>query len=328
MCDDGDQAEEVRAEAAEWFARLKTVPVSRGTLEEFFAWRRIDGNNEAFEAVERFWGASALAADRPGIRSATEAALERGRRRRGRLGMRRRAIAATCAVLAIGGVATTWAFHDRGQAYETQVGQQSVVTLEDGSRMTLDTGTRVTVRYDAQARHVRLDRGQASFTVAHATDRPFTVSAGEAEVRATGTRFEVRLDGGTRVTLLEGRVLVSAPGEARPLPLAPGQQLQFRTARPPLLRPVDTAAASAWTRGRIVLDETRLADAVTEVNRYTTKPVRLDAPGHADSRLSGSFDTGDVAGFVAAATALLPVAATREADGRIRLTDAERKTPE
>ncbi|QJU60282.1 DUF4880 domain-containing protein [Sphingomonas sp. AP4-R1] len=316
----------MRAEAAAWFARLKTVPVSRGTLEEFFAWRRKDGHYEAFEAVERFWSASALAADRPAVLAATEAALHRRSRKNRWFGAR--SILAACSALALGGIALSWSLSGRGQTFETRVGQQSIVTLDDGSRMTLDTGTRVAVRFDAQERHVRVDRGQAYFTVAHAADRPFTVAMGDAEVKATGTQFAVRMDGGPRVTLIEGRVLVSGQMIAHPIPLSPGQQVQLGAARPPVVTSVNTAAATAWTKGRIVLDGATLAAAVTEVNRYTVHPVRLEATRNAANRLSGSVETGDVAGFVEAATAILPVKAVDQPDGTIRLTDMESKSPE
>jgi len=40
MDEDETAAERRRAEAAQWFARLKSVPVSQGTLRDFFAWRQ------------------------------------------------------------------------------------------------------------------------------------------------------------------------------------------------------------------------------------------------------------------------------------------------
>lgn len=322
MGDEGQQADDARAEAAAWFARLKSVPVSHATLQEFFAWRRVDGNNEAFEAVERVWAASGGVADRPAIQAATAAALAHGGRRARWSKGGARILTAALGALAVGTVATVLTVSNRGEQYRTQVGQQSIVTLEDGSKVTLDTDTSLSVRYSSSKRQIILDHGQAYFAVAHATDRPFLVDAAEAEVRATGTQFAVRQIGdATEVTLVEGSVEVTAPRSAGATRLGAGQQYRLADAQPPTVRRVDTAAGTAWRRGRIIFDDATLAAAVDEVNRYARRPIQLASTALADRRLSGSFETGDVEGFAAAAAAILPLAVEHGADGAVRLVD-------
>lgn len=324
MTHSGDRRADTRAQAADWFARLKSVPVSRETLELFFEWRRGEGHEAAFEEVERLWGKAGQVADDPAIRQATQAAYDRPKRRIGRGGLA--AIAVPALVLIVAGSAVL--LHRTGDRYTTGVGQQSVVALADGSRVTLDTDTKLVVRLEKDARHVELDHGQAYFTVAHDASRPFTVEAGGVEVVATGTQFDVRhLTGATDVTLVEGSVNVRAPGSDDPRRMVAGQKMMLASGQAPVVRRVDTAVATAWKRGQIVLDGMTLSDAIAEVNRYTAHPVELDAQRYAGNRVGGAFETGDIDSFVQATTALLPLRAVRQSDGRIHLTDAHTQNP-
>ena len=325
MRNEGNTPEDVRAQAADWFARLKSVPVSRDTLEQFRAWRKQASHSEAFDEVETFWNASGEVGERPRVLAAIDAAMAGGgpAARRRSIGRTTKLVVGALGVVGAAALVAALTLVNRGDLYLTTVGQQSVVTLEDGSRVALDTDTKLEVRYSKDAREIVLERGQALFTVAHAPARPFTVTAGGTHVVATGTQFEVnRMNASTEVTLVEGRVRVSDAGGRAPFVLNPGQQARLRVARAPDVRPVNVSTATAWTHGRIIFDGVPLEDAVAEVNRYTARPIRL-APGlQADRKLSGTFDTGDIDSFVTAATELLPIRAERASDGTVRLIDA------
>jgi len=325
MNDDDIAAEQRRAEAAQWFARLKTLPVSHGTLNEFFAWRRHRGNAEAFEEAERFWSEAEKVGDRPAILRAVQAATGR-RRSRVRFAIAAHPVAAAgiAMVLALAVFGGLISFLRDEQGFRTATGEQRIVTLDDGSRLNLNTETAVTVRYTAAARHVILIGGEALFSVAKDQARPFTVSANGVTVTATGTRFDVALKSNrTLVTLIEGRISVGAPDGATTW-LEPGEQWRW----PPeglRVHMVKTENITAWTQGRIVLDNTALADAVAEVNRYGGNEVILDAPHLGTKRLSGSFQVGDSESFAAAVTAFLPLRRRLDSLGRIHLVAADRK---
>jgi transmembrane sensor len=107
--------------------------------------------------------------------------------------------------------------------YATGIGEQRLVRLDDGTRLSLNSGTRVRIAYDDSARRVELERGEAYFEVAHNPARPFIVTAGNHQVTALGTVFVVRYETAqTAVTLLEGRVAVLPVPDSpslTPLPL-------------------------------------------------------------------------------------------------------------
>jgi transmembrane sensor len=313
------QTERRRAEAAQWFARLKSLPVSHGTLNDFFAWRRQPGNAAAFEETERFWSSADKVGDRPGILRAIEDATSRqSRRTRFRVSARSALWLAASLVLVIS-IAAGYSFlAPAGQTYATAAGEHRTIALADGSRLSLNGGTEVRVRFTGRKRQLVLGEGQALFNVAKDKARPFTVKAGDVMVTATGTRFDVSRHGERiLVTLIEGSVAVRAP-DGSVDPLRAGEQWHW-PAKAARIQKVKADAVAAWAEARIVFDGAPLADALAEINRHGGAPILLDAAEFRSRRISGSFEVGDAASFAAAVTAFLPLRQTVDGQGRIHL---------
>jgi len=197
----------------------------------------------------------------------------------------------------------------RPAAYSTRVGEQKVATLEDGSRIALNTDSSVEVQYSAKQRLVQLDRGEAMFEVAHNVARPFLVRAGDKQIRAVGTSFVVRRDGNTvTVTLLHGKVAVtnvrSARTAAEPTYLNPGDRLRAVADEPVRIDAQPVEAATAWRRGQAVFADTPLSDAVAEMNRYGGPRLILADPNLTLLRVSGVFATNDTGEFARAIATL------------------------
>jgi transmembrane sensor len=218
--------------------------------------------------------------------------------------------------------------------YETALGERRVITLSDGSRVSLDSNSEVTVKYTANARLLNLLRGQARFDVAHNVERPFSVVAGDQKVIATGTAFNIDLSGPkVLVTLIEGHVVVVdeatnkpavvtasvPPPVSRTTELKAGQQLAALPAAVPEVEPANIKRVTAWTTGQLMFDNERLLDVVARINRYTDKPISIDDPKVGAMRISGVFNTGDVTGFVAIVTQYLPVEAVSDSEGNVTL---------
>ena len=90
------------------------------------------------------------------------------------------------------------------------------LTLPDGTRLTLSTGTAIDLRFDANARLVLLLAGEILVATAPdpaATPRPFRVRGRHGTVQALGTRFTVREDDeDARVAVFEGAVEIRPAG--------------------------------------------------------------------------------------------------------------------
>lgn len=185
--------------------------------------------------------------------------------------------------------------------YVTAVGETRDVSLEDGSRIMLDTSSRVRISFAAGARDVELLEGQAHFDVAKDHTRPFRVRTRSAEVIAVGTSFDVAARPAlTTVTLIEGRVNVrstieGSDGATHPESLTPGQQLDITDEGQFLgKKPVRLSSVTSWQRGTIELDDVPLADALTTLNRYSNTKIVIDADHLQSRRVSGVFVVGDV----------------------------------
>lgn len=307
-------------EAAAWHDRLGARSVSTKTIEEFFAWRSVPANAEAYRRVEQVWAASGRLGGDPEIEAAVADAMSR----RGGLGLRDRyrrtlfAIATATAVVALS--VAGWFWLDSRSLMTTGVGEQRVVHLADGSSVRLDTASAIRVRFGGGERRIELERGQALFTVAPDPGRPFIVDAGAAEVTAVGTVFDVRRMGGAvRVTLVEGAVEVSAGPGAAASRMRAGEQARV-TAGGVTTRPVDAAKATSWTDGRLVFEDATLMAAVAEVNRYLEAPIVLGEGVEGEVPVNGVFRAGDRAAFASAAAAGLGLDSRVQADGTLLLS--------
>lgn len=303
---------EVRAEAAAWVARLHSSGRTRALEEGFKRWLQANpAHAQAFELATQAWeiGGSIPAGALPRISHPSEASGADRRHKPKHLSTLRLGLAA---VLCLAPVGALFMLNREKSTVATQVGEQRMLTLEDGSRIFLNTDTRLSVHYDKDRRLVELAEGEALFDVAKNTARPFIVDAGAEQVRAVGTEFVVRRDPHqVAVTLVEGKVRITdqesreatgraGSAEQQPKILTAGQRLIFADNRPPALDqpPLDTV--TAWRRGEVVLDKTRLQDAAEEMNRYSNVKLVVDNPDTADIRLSGIFRAGDSQRFAQA----------------------------
>jgi transmembrane sensor len=205
--------------------------------------------------------------------------------------------------------------------YASAKGEVKVVTLPDGSRVTLDAASSVETRFTDASRALRLLRGRAFFDVSSDPRRPFSVAAGDREVLALGTRFDVRLrPGELTVTLVEGSVRISAPGLTGSTILKPGQQFVERgdTA---IVRsanaPVDEVLG--WQRGYVTFDNDTLAAAVAEINRYSSQQLVVRDQASAALRVTGRFRSGDAERFGRTVGEIHPVDMVRRGPGHLEL---------
>jgi transmembrane sensor len=316
MSSESQQDGRALEEAWRWLGRLSTPAVSTQTIEDFFTWKRKPENAAAYLTAEKMHRLSGSAASSPIVQS-TLADIDA--RRAARTGARARpapAVLGWAAAGALGTVLLVAVVSSSGllagaKVYRTAVGERRSITLPDGSRLDLDTDTRLSVRLTDKLRAVSLQRGQALFDVAHDAKRPFRVTADTAQIDDLGTRFDVRRDpDGVRVTLIAGSASVSTLGAERAgLTLTPGQQVTAgRLISTPRL--VDAAAATSWTGGHLIFDDTPLASAVMEVNRYAKIKVGLSDQSLETMRVSGVFDTTDTEAFVKGVCQLLNLKAS------------------
>lgn len=208
----------------------------------------------------------------------------------------------------------------RSAGYATAPGERATVTLSDGSILVLNTDSAVETTFDHRIRRVRLLKGQALFTVAHDPMRPFDVLAGDRRVTAMGTAFDVlMLPDAVRVAMIDGVVRVSSDRSEPPQILSKGEMMVARVDGATTIRKVDTQRLAGWREGVVYFDDTPLAEAVAEMNRYASRrTVVMDARAAA-LRVSGAFRIAEADSFAESMTDIFPLIVKRSADGQTTL---------
>ena len=361
--------------AAEWFVAHRSGALGVGERAAFVAWLKASPEHVreylAMAGISRDTALAARALDidiEELVRSAqTEdkhnvVSLREGAGRAASTPSARRrwpyVMAASLAALAVAAGAL-WTLRDGERfglprAYETAHAEQSTWRLPDGSVMHLNTDTKVHVHFSGGERCIDIDRGQAHFSVVHEAKRRFRVSAGQADVIALGTEFDVyRRMRDTVVTVVEGKVAVVTGSESklqsgaqrvahgdgaaeqagsgvaptptrgrdapRSIELVGGQRINVGTETSPVApMQANLRENTAWLQRQIVFEQRPLAEVTEEFNRYSRLPIEIDDDRLRTLRISGVFSAYDTDSFVGFLQRLDGVAVENAAD-RIRV---------
>ncbi len=187
----------------------------------------------------------------------------------------------------------------RYDTYATIVGGHKLLTLEDGSQIELNTDTQIRTHFDTGHRTVWVDRGEAYFQIVHNQARPFSVFANQSRITDIGTKFVVQTSPQEiRVSLIEGKAAVDMPAnpQVRSKVLVPGN-VAIATAHG--VSVVDTSRQSveeelSWRRGVLILNQSTLADAAAQMNRYNLRKIIIADPDAARQRIDGTFPANNV----------------------------------
>jgi len=322
--------------AAEWFVRLQASDVS---VEDTLAWQswlkesphharafaRMEEVAQAVRSVQPPGAVAAarLAADRydgsiplkdwrePGVARWPWVIL---------------AVAAVCAGVVFSVVLWKTAAPN---TFSTAIGENRLVTLDDGSTVSLSGDTRIAVVISENERTVDLTRGEALFKVAKDPARPFKVRAGDATVVAIGTAFDVQRDSDRAiVSVTEGRVLVEPAANFLPVSLLQEFKPNLRTVRldagqqttagragisePSQVE--DPAAATSWQSGRLAFHLQPLRYVLEDVNRYASKPIVLEGAGLGELVITGTVEPENIKGWVGSLQRVFDLEAVEEDD--------------
>lgn len=209
---------------------------------------------------------------------------------------------------------------DAAQTHQTARGEQRTLILADGSRVELNTSTRLEIDYGLACRCLRLQGGEAIFRVAHDDPRAFKVHAGNGGVRDIGTEFWMRDEPThTAVAVLEGAVEVAHGTGVPPARLHAGERLAYdsngrvrETAATPL------ADLVAWRAGFLVFRDAPLTDVLAEFARYHAVNIDM-GDGLRQYRLSGRLASADFDGLLKLIQAAYPVEVRRPAADRVSI---------
>jgi transmembrane sensor len=316
-----DGADERDEAAIAWVTRLNSGEAREDDWRAHEAWLAAEpGNAAAYAKVEALW--SEIDDHTDALRGGLEAGdappvvipmaiRRRAPARRSSLGWAAAAAAAGLVVTAGG-----YAFLTRPTVYETAPGQTRQIALNDGTRIDLNGGSRLSVRYDHAARRVAMTGAEAAFDVTKDPSRPFLITAGDQRIRVVGTAFDVAQAGGrVTVTVRRGVVEVgalAADGKVTAVTRVPAGSELTRDGRlgVSVLRAVDPDEAFAWREHRLVFHGAPLGQVAQALDRAFATPIQVQGAA-ADLPFTGVLVLDDEDAVLRRLQAFLPVEVDR-----------------
>ncbi len=283
-----------------WIARFRSEDASASDREAFALWLAEDiAHKRAMDDMLELWDDLGVVSALPFPASATQAAANQSRWWVGSA-----VAAAACLVAAI----VLWPLGEQApeaRQFQTAMGEQKVFELDDASRLTLNTNSRVSVSYADDQRQLRRIAGEAFFEVTPDADRPVSVDAGSARVTVLGPAFNIeRADGTTEITVTEGVVQVTelrtGPQTPRTSILRANQRLAATAEGLGEPESVADDRDTAWRRGELVAYGMTLPELASELERYGDTRILFGDADVASLSVSGVFRLDDPEATIAA----------------------------
>lgn len=213
------------------------------------------------------------------------------------------------------------------RSFSTDVGGHTLLKFTDGTEIELNTDTAMRFRMTTAERTVWLESGEAWFHVAHDAAHPFTVVIGNHRVTDLGTEFFARRgSGNVEVALVAGRAMLNTEGTPAAI-LTPGDDAVATPISVSVTRktPQQLADALAWRRGMLVFRNTKLADAIREINRYNTVKLVIVDPSIVDLRFNGEIKDDNLDDFLETAQTMMKLRAERHGQNTLLSRDTSEK---
>jgi transmembrane sensor len=283
----------VAEQAMTWFVRLRAESVSPAERMQFHAWHQADpAHREAYAKTASFWDdadfGDALSEATLSPQIQILASPQRSRTYRFSAALLAMAASIILAVNIYRPTLSCW------QAdYCTAVGEIKTVQLADGSQVTLNSASAISIDMDNDLRHVRLKQGTAFFDVQRDTLHPFEVDAHYSNTRVLGTRFVIKEDNlSDSVTVVSGVVEVSRYQQGATI-LKANDSITVDAEHSGDIQQVTATAATAWLKGGVMFDNVPLSEVIAEIARYRRGSVIIKNEALKTQRVSGRFDITD-----------------------------------
>lgn len=181
---------------------------------------------------------------------------------------------------------------------KTARGQQLDVRLTDGTLVRLNAGSRLRYpeKFAASSRILELE-GEAFFTVAKDTHRPFVIHSARTTTRVLGTSFNLKVypeDTENSIVVAEGKVSFSDRQGKQAVILTANQKGRYAAGKTSSSN-VYAARYFAWRQNQLVFDNETLPVIARKMERWFNVKVTIEKPELNTERFSGKFDQPSVA---------------------------------
>jgi len=206
--------------------------------------------------------------------------------------------------------------NDNELAYEVPMGAQGDYILPDGTSVSLNGGSKLTVSEDfgLKNRNVTLE-GEGYFDVKHDAKNPFIVTSKNLKIKVLGTAFNIRdYDDDTmlQTTLIRGKVELTYKEDSKEnsYTLLPGDRITFSKNTISELETVEKSDVIisrenikedkllknniAWKDGLLVFDNDPLPLVVSKLEKWFNINIQIKDDKLLDKHFTGSFSNSSI----------------------------------
>lgn len=306
--DDALPPEVLSDEALAWIVRLHSGEATELDWEQYRLWRAQSSMHlVAATEAEDLWGIAGNIHKDPAS----------GRIRPGRQVLRvnrRQALGALAGVTLIGVSAPSIKRSARGIWSDevTRVAQMRDFTLPDGSLVSLNALSALDLNYEETRREILLKEGQIFFRVAQrSSDPPVFIRGKQMVIETTGGGVDLNqnLPGElVAVSAIERSVLVRHAETSQVRVVQPGERTVFAPHGAPVTsNPQGAMAALAWRDGRLVAEETPLAEVIAGLRPWYPGWITLLDEAVSGLRTNAVLDLREPEGSLDALEQGLPI---------------------
>lgn len=187
------------------------------------------------------------------------------------------------------------------KTYATKGGETKSITLPDGSQVTLNGNSTLTLPRDwenDESREVWLD-GEGYFSVTHtARHKRFIVHTDDIHVEVLGTEFNVKKrPEKTEVVLTTGKIQLttSENPDGTPVVMTPGEMVEFsKKSHRIAKKEVNTTKYTSWKEGQLVFEDASIQDVVRLLEQNYGYEVEVDKNVSTEKHFNGIFPSDSV----------------------------------
>lgn len=181
------------------------------------------------------------------------------------------------------------------EQYSTPPGVKSTLTLQDGSKVMLNSGSsiRYIKNFEADQRILYL-KGEAYFEISKDSSRPFSVLTDGVRTTALGTAFNISAypNEEMNVSLVEGKVAVKVGDKHETwISLEEGEDLEITpNLEPPQKGHFDTELVMAWTEKKIIFKKVKMEEAIRVLENWYGVKFTLKNEPPSDLYVYGRYE--------------------------------------
>jgi len=311
----------IKEEAGAWLIKIDQAPLTTVEINEFQQWlKRSSYHQEYIEKLAKNWDSMSVLSQLAHLFPVSNVELTLNKpsesSKASKLPVWVMMSFSVCLFFAI----ITLNMSTKVIEYSTAIGEQTNITLSDGSNVLLNTDSHIQVDFSGDRRIINLMKGEVNIDVAKNPNRPLVVYAGSGMIWAIGTMFNVHFtDSEVNVLVTEGTVKVYAGADESnnvnvdlthkdndPISMhetlaTAGQTVTYDEVikKQGKLKQIEFDKKLAWHSGYLSFSGETLEEALKEISRYTDKEFVIVDDSIKAIQVGGHFKTHDIDNLLA-----------------------------